>query len=228
MGYGRVFWIKEEPIRRYITEYGRDSYITEEVGSQVLSLSVGDSYQEILPEGSELPLFETPSVFFQSGSFHSTDFRILFWTGNRLCPLPDADFAMFDSLCKLTKVIGNAYIHPPISEEEFQQGFQRQDDFASNMDVSLYWILEDFSRNFKRLPKTECPYKEVGEAVLNLMGSNWPRSASILNHGNPISRCCTFSRPESAVLVWSLNCLRLISEIDDEEIQAMREFLARE
>ncbi len=231
MGYARVFWVREEPIRQYVAENGRDDAIAEEVGKRILSLAAKDSFRGKSEGDSALPLFDTPSVFFPFRSFHSTDFFVLIWTGSRLCAFPEASLAMFDSLCQLANTIGTSHVHLPISKAEYHRAIERRqwrNDLEQSMHASLYHIYEDFTRDFERRPQTDWPCKEVGAATLNLMLSNRSRSESLRNHGNALSRCCSFAQPEFAVFVWSLNCLRLVSEIEADEIQRMREYLVRE
>ncbi len=230
MGYARVFWIREEPIRHYIAANGRDDTLTEEVGRRVLSLAVTDSFRGHREADVVLPFFGTPSVFFPFRSFHSTDFCILIWTGSRLCAFPEASPAMFETLCQLASTIGTSHVALPISKAEYHRaigGGQWQNQLERSMHTSLYYIYEDFTRDFERRPEADWPCREVGVATLELMLSNWSRSQNIRNHGSALSRCCSFGQPEFAVLVWSLNCLRLVSEIEDDEIERMREYLAR-
>lgn len=231
MGYAKVFWIREDPIREYMAANGRNDAVTEEVGTRVLSLAAKDSVRAKNEGNGELPLFDASSVFFPFRSFHSTDFCLLFWTGTRLCALPEAGPAMFESLVELTSSIGTSHVLRPISRPEYHLAIGRgkwQNPLGERMYASLYYIYEDFTRDFERGRETDWPSKEVGAATLNLMLSNWSCSESIRNHGSALSRCCSFAQPECAVLVWSLNCLRLISDIEPDEIQRMREHLARE
>lgn len=232
MGYARVFWLREEPIRQHIGAHGRDDAVIQEVGRQVLRMSVRDSFRGPDDAGAPLPLFDAPSVFFPFfRSFHSTDFCLLLWTGSRLCPLQEASPEIFDMLCELTGTVGTSHVVLPLSKPEYQRvigGGKWQNPLEHAGHSSLYYIYEDFTRDFKRRPESEWPCKEVGVATLNLMLSNWSGSESIRNHGNALSKCCSFIQPEVAVAVWSLNCLRLISEIEADEIQRMRKHIARE
>lgn len=231
MGYARVFWIQEEPIRRYIDTHGRDDVVTEEVGRQVLSLSAKDTFGGHSKEEEPLPLFDTPYVFFPFNSFHSTDFCILLWTGSGLRPLPQISPPMFDALCELVGTVGMSHVVLPISKEEYHRaigGGKWHNLLEHKAHSNLYWIYDDLTRDFERLPEGERPCMEVGTATLNLMLSNWSRSENIRNHGGTLSKCCSFTMPEAAVAVWSLNCLCLISEIKADKLQRMREYLARE
>lgn len=231
MGYARIFWLREEPIRHYIAVNGRDDAIIAEVGRRVLSLAAKDSFRGKSEDGGALPVFDTPSVFFPFRSFHATDFCILLWTGNRLCALPAAGSPMLDALCEMTRIVGTAHVLLPISKAEYHRaigGGKWQNTLEQDVYASLYYIYEDFTREFERQPEADWPCKEVGAATLNLMLSNWSRSKDIRNHGSALSRVCSFNQPECAVLVWSRNCLRLISEIEPDEIQKMHEHLGRE
>lgn len=231
MGYARVFWIREEPIRQYIAANGQNEAVSVEVGRRILSFSAKDSHGGKGKSDGDLPLFDTPSVFFPFRSFHSNDFCILIWTGSRLCTLPEASPAVFESLLELTSTIGTRHVVLRISKAEYQRavgGLPWRNQLEQSMNASLYYIYEDFTRVFERHPEIDWPSEEVGAATLNLMFSDWSKSKHIRNHGDAITRCCSFAQPEFAVLVWSRNCLRLISEIDSDEIQRIREYLARE
>jgi len=93
--------------------------------------------------------------------------------------------------------------------------------------ASIYWIYEDFSRNYENQPESDWPCKEVGAGTLELMLSNWSPSSMIRGHGNPINRCCSFTRPEFTAMVWWGNCLQLFSELDDDDIKELSEYLTR-
>ena len=232
MGYARVFWIREDPIREYISVHGRDDAVTEEVGRRVLSLSVKDRGHG--GAAAPLPLFEASSVFFQFQSFHSSDFRLLLWTGSRLCLLSGVSPTMFESLCDLVATVGTSHIVLPLSESERDSamdlatgGGEWQEPLERSGCSSLYYIHEDFTRDFERRPEEEWPCSDVGTATLDLMLSNSSRSEGIRNFASALSRCCSFIRPEVSVAVWSLNCLRLVSTIKADELEKMREYLAR-
>ena len=251
MGYAKIFWIREKPIREYISanvpddispekgNFGQwrttsrwitnDDTITVEVGKQVLSLSAHDGNWADITD--PLPLFDTPSTFFPFDSFHSTDFNILLWTGNRLCRLPRLSPSMFDSLHQLTDTVGSSHIRLPLSSTEYHRAIADkgwQNPLEQNVLVSLYCIHQDFSRRFENVPEEDWPCKEIGAATLNLMFSNWNRSESILNHGNALNRPCSFSQPEFTVFVWRRNSLQLLSKFEDDEIQRMRGWVAED
>ena len=224
MGYAKVFWIQEQPIRRYVEATGHNDALSEEIGKQVLSLAVKR-------ENTPLPLFDMPSVFTPFRSFHSTDFCVLFWSGSRLYALPDVSLVMFDLLCELASTIGTSHLLLSISKAEYHRaigGGKWHNALEQSMYASLYYIYEDFTRDYERHSESDWPCKEVGEATLSLMLSNWSRSADIRNYGKVLSRCCSFARPECAVFVWSRNCMQLVSEIKPGEIERMRDYLASE
>jgi hypothetical protein len=232
MGYAKVFWIREEPIRHYLATNGRNDSVAEEVGKRVLAIAVHDSFQEEDEPEHSLPFFETPSVFFPFQSFHSTDFAMLFWTGSRLVAIGPS-LGMFDSLCDLAKTAGMRHMHRSISREEYYHaigggGWRNELDESRCICASVFWIYEDVTRHLEREPETNWPCREVGAAVLNLMLSNWSGSERLGGCGNAVSRCCSFSQPECAVLIWLGNCLRPLVEIESDEIQHIRQWLGRE
>ena len=245
MGYARVFYIREKPIREHISTNGRDEAIAEEIGRNILSFSAKDTGG--FPDANaptSFPLFDTPSVFFPlDRSFHSTDFQLLIWTGNRLSPLETPSVSMFDSLYQLTNIVGTSHAVLSISDSaaEYDRVLpnsvagsveyahlasgKRENPLGQSMWASLYWIYEDFSRRFERIPEENRPCKDIGNAVLDLMLSDLSSSAQILNHGNALNRCCSFLHPEFAVVVWSRNWLRLLSKLDGNQIQEIREVI---
>lgn len=247
MGYAKVFWIQEEPIREYISVNGLDDAIIKEVGRRILSLSAAATSGFADSDApTSLPLFDTPSVFFALDPlFHSTDFRLLIWTGNRLCPLETSmlETSMFDSLCQLTDTVGISHAVLSISDSSekyarvlpnsvaksveyarLAQG-ERENPLEQKMWASLYWIYDDFSPKFKGVSEENRLCTEVGNAVLDLMFSDLSSSAQILDHGNALNRCCSFKQPEFTVIVWRGNCLRLLSNIEDDKIQQMRDYI---
>jgi len=243
MGRARIFYIWEKPIRDYVSTNGRDETIAEEIGRNILSFSAKNTGG--FPDFNALTsftLFNTPSVFFPlERLFHSTDFQLLIWTGNRLCPLERASLSMFDSLCQLTNIVGTSHAVLSISDSaaryagvlpnsvavsvEYDRlaSGETENPLEQSMWASLYWIYEDFSGKFERTPGGNRPYKDVGNAALDLMLSDLSSSAQILNHGNALNRCCSFLHPEFAVIVWSKNCLRLLSKLDENQIQQIRD-----
>ena len=227
MGYAKVFWIQEEPIREYISVNGRNDTIIEEVGRRILSFSAKDTGGFVDPDApTSLPFFNTPSVFFPfNPSFHSTDFCLLIWTGNRLCSLKTPSVLMFDALCQLTGTVGTSHIIAKRKLDSIVAGEGWQNQLKQDVWASLYWIYEDFSRYFERVPETDWPCKVVGDAALDLMLSDWNRSANILNHGNALNRCCSFLQPEFTILVWRRNSLQLLSNFEDDKIQQMRNYI---
>jgi hypothetical protein len=228
MGYASSFWIQEKPIRDYLAENGRDDALLEEVGKQVLSLAINNLSESDRDSGSSLSFFNTPSVFSPSLSFHSTDFGCLVWTGERLCALPKVDLAMFDTLCEVASQVGNSHVVVGITEEERRQALaskQWQSPLEHGICASIFHITEDFTREFEGAPLSRWPTKAIGAATLNLMLSNWFGSEDIQNHGRFLRRCCSFIRPEFALIICSSNCLRVFSEIESDQVQKIRDYL---
>lgn len=231
MGYARVFWIMEEPIRRYIASNGQDDSLAEEIGRRILQLSARDSFKGHIEKDEPFPLFDTPFVFFSSQSFHSTHFAVLLWTGCKLSILPKVSPEMFQTLYHLVGVVGTSHVIPVMPKHERDKAIATRkwiNPLESKQDIyaSVYWIYEDFSREFEHISESDWPSKEVGVAILELMLSNWSRSAAIRHHGNAISRCCSFIRPEFAPIIWWGNCLQLLSELNNEDIEDICKHLA--
>ena len=223
MGYARIFWISEEPIRRFLAQNDKDDAFFEEIGRKVLAISKGNSPQ---------PFFDDELTFFPCRSFHSTDFCVLVWTGQRLdiVPMNELDAKQFDFLCSMQQQIGSQHVITAMPKKERDlavaalRGWKNPLENAG--EYSIYWIYEDFFRDYTRKAESEWPCKDVGVAISELMLSNWDKSQNIKNHGGAISRACTFLKTEMCFFVWSLNCLRLLGNIESSEIQKMREYLS--
>jgi len=56
--------------------------------------------------------------------------------------------------------------------------------------------------------------------------SSWNRSQNIRNHGNAVSRACTFLKTEMCFLVWARNCHRPLGNIGNDEIEKMKTYLS--
>jgi hypothetical protein len=93
-------------------------------------------------------------------------------------------------------------------------------------EFSIYWIYEGFTGDYTQGPESEWPCKDVGLAVSDLMLSNWNKSQNIRNHGDAVSRSCTFLKTEMFFLVWSRNCLRPLGTIESDEIDKIRTYLS--
>ncbi len=231
MGYATVFWVREEPIRRCARANGCDNTLATEVGKRVLSFSRFERADEFANLDGGLPLFDAPSVFFPIKTYHSTDFSILVWMGSGFERLGQPSPATFDSFFDHAAKNTTDMVLP-LSRKEYYEaigGGQWRNELDKTRDVfaSVFWIYEDFTRNFTRQPEAKWPCKELGTAVLSLMFSTWSKSEPVLNHGNAVHRCSSFLRQDDfGVFVWSLNCLRPLLQIEQPEIQSMREYLA--
>ena len=223
MGYARIFWINEKPIRRYLAENDKDDKFFQEMGRNVLAISSADTPQ---------PFFGEELSFFPFKSFHSTDFCVLVWTGQRLeiIPMHELDAGKFDFLCSIQKQIGSRNVITAMPKKERDLAVAAilgwENPLENTGEFSIYWIYEDFTRDYTRKAESEWPSNDVGVAISDLMLSNWNKSQNIRNHGGAVSRACTFLKTEMCFFVWSLNCLRLLSDIESDEIQKMRGYLS--
>ena len=140
MGYARVFYIQEKPIRDYVSTNGRNETIAKEVGRNILSFSAKDTGSFLGANApTSFPLFDTPSVFFPLDRlFHSTDFQLLIWTGNRLCPLEPPSVSMFDSLCQLTDTVGTSHAVLSIEVLEKEVAGVLSNSVAETLRLSRY------------------------------------------------------------------------------------------
>lgn len=231
MGYARIFWINEMPIRHYLADNEKDERFLQEIGLRVLLISAADSFQNAsvnLPAAQ--PFFDKGLSFFPYRSFHAGDFCILFWTGQRLEILPDLDVQQFDFLCRMQRETGPKHMVTTMPKKERDlavAAIREWDNPLQNAgEFSIYWIYEDFTRDYTKRPESEWPCKEVGLAVSDLMLSNWNKSQDIRNHGGAVSRACTFLKTEMCFFVWARNCLRPLDSIEIDEIEKMRLFLS--
>ncbi len=236
MGYANVFWINEEPIRAYLNANGKDDNIIELLGEAVLSLTCSDSFQD-WGNSPSVGLLNKPSVISSVGSFHSTDFLLLIWTGAKLIKFPNLELNDYLCLEKLDQLSTSDNYLSPLSSKQRQSEvdlynhlaeYTRSNLLESSGKFSIYWMYEDFSRDYIKVPKEQRPNKEVGEAVFQLMLDTWNRSVSIRNAGNPLSKVGSYLESEFGVFIWSLNCLRKLSDIDNEEREKIIEWLSRE
>jgi hypothetical protein len=236
MGYARIFSIKEAPIRAHIATEGKDQKLAEDVGLKVLRLSASNSFEEPFSaqEQSEctLPLFEAGDpCFIPFRSFHSTDAQLLLWTGRRFTPLWPSNELSFAMLLEIEKATAGDNRIKTLSKHQQNLAIAKgkfESRLEQDADTSHYWIYEDFSRDFSRTPERDWPIKEVGEAILKLMLSEWSRSESIRNHGNVVNRCCTLISPEAGVYFWGGNCLRTLDDLDDEELTRLQAYLTKD
>ena len=138
---------------------------------------------------------------------------------------------MFDTLHQLALTVGTSNIVLKVSNEDHLRALRGepwQNQLEQGIHASLYHISEDFTRQFDGHAATTWPNKEVGAALLDLMLSNLSRKKDIRNYGNALSRCCSFVEPEFAFILWAGNCLRIVSEIDADELAKMRDYLAHQ
>jgi len=138
------------------------------------------------------------------------------------------DAEQFDFLCHMQQQAGPKHmvVAMPKRERDLAVAAVRGWDnpLQSTGEFSVYWIYEDFTRDYTQRPESEWPCQDVGLAVSDLMFSNWNKSQDIRNHGGAVSRACTFSKTEMCFFVWALNCLRPLCNIENEEIGKMRAY----
>jgi len=231
MGYARIFWIDEKPIRHYLDENEKDERLVQEIGHRVLLISTADSFQNAtinLPAAQ--PFLDKGLSFFPCRSFHASDFCVLVWTGQRLEILPELNAEQFDFLCRMQQQAGPKHMVTAMPKKERDLAVAAirgwDNPLQSEGEFSIYWIYEDFTQDYTQMPESEWPCKDVGLAVSDLMLSNWNKSQNIRNHGGAVSRACTFLKTEMCFFVWAQNCLRPLGNIESVEIEKMRMYLS--
>jgi hypothetical protein len=222
MGYAKIFWINETPVRSYLSVKGKGEAVTQEIGRRVLSICKdGSSPQPFMDEGL---------TFFPFRSFHATDFCVLVWTGQRLQLLPDIDDKQFDFICSLQHAVPPQHMITTLGKKERDLAVAAihgwDNPLQNKGEFSIYYIYEDFTRDYTRSPEAKWPCNDVGVAISDLMLSNWNQSQGIRNHGNAVSRVCSFLKTEMCFFIWSLNCLRPLGSIGADEIKKMRDYLS--
>jgi len=65
MGYARIFWIDEKPIRHYLAENEKADHVVQQIGRKVLLISAVDSFRNAtvnIPAAQ--PFFDKDLSFF--------------------------------------------------------------------------------------------------------------------------------------------------------------------
>lgn len=235
MGYGKIFWVNERPIRKTLQENYRHlingasscrcsnpvtdfctdkdrNILLNQIGDNIIQLTKREYFNEF-----SLPFDGQENVFNYTATLHSTSETLLMWTGNRLRHLGAEflNYQSFKTIVELEKGI-NYNCFDFALEHEIRNSILRRkiiwDNIAAtNGEYSIYFIYEDYSRNHAKKNDSI-----VGEQFLNLMLSNWDGSKSILNHGNAINKVCSVLQPQFAFFLWAKNCLRTLKDIDTE------------
>lgn len=150
------------------------SLLTKYVGESILDLTADDTFRKDVHKNSAGLLNET-SVLNSVGSFHAMDFVGLVWTGSRLIKFPNLTAQDFELLFKLDELSrSDNYIAPlssyqrkvTISRYKQTPDYKHDNPLLTSGEVSIYWIYEDFTRTYRKMPKEEWHTKEVGDAVL--------------------------------------------------------------
>jgi hypothetical protein len=70
----------------------------------------------------------------------------------------------------------------------------------------------------------------VGEAILAVASQEGQQnvSAEVLNHGNAVNLCDTIHSSADRLYLWSRNCLRTLSELDDEDLEISKRLVDEE
>lgn len=168
MGYVRILWIRESPVRRYLAEHGETVELAEEIGRAILGTSAEDGYCGPLQGemAQDRPLFDEPAVVCPVRSFHSSAFGILVWTGSRLVVVEQNSLEGFDTLESIARQLGDAHVLKAESLDVLSD--RRGDSFDSGPPViaSVWRVNQDFSRAFNCHQTDEWPVRELGASVL--------------------------------------------------------------
>jgi hypothetical protein len=216
-----------------LAENEKDERFLLEIGRKVLLISAADSFQNAtvnIPAAQ--PFCDKGLSFFPYRSFHATDFCVLVWTGQRLEILPELDGDQFGFICRMQQQAAPKHmvIDMPKMERDLAVAAAHgwKNPLESKGEFSIYWIYEDFTRDYTQRPENEWPCQDVGLALSDLMFSNWNKSQNIRNHGGAISRACSLLKTEMCFFVWARNCLRPLGNIDEDEIDKMKKYLSKE
>lgn len=219
MGYAKVFSVREMPLRHFLRRGGDRKTLAREVGKQVLGLSVPLSHR---PGASAAPparpFFRDPHTFRASATFHSSATGLLLWTGTQLNPVQRDEFVRLESACRESGTDGviRSVIDDQHRYRAITQGRAQWDNaLAVGRDImaSVWYVYEDYTRQFAGRVEADWPTVAVGEAVLEVMLSNWSRDCEVqgANHMHPIRRVCSFVGSPTTLFVWHNNCLRPLS-----------------
>ncbi len=227
MGFANVFWINEAPIRNYLAANGKVDEIATQIGEAVLDLTA--SYNILFSDrNNSRDLLNIPDVINSVGLFHSTNLDVLLWTGNRVIRYPHFSSQEYQCFIKLDKLTASSNYVPSLSSRQRRAAIRRykkslsytyDNPLKTTGEFSIYWVYEDFTRDYKDVPKAKWPSKAVGDAILQLMLDVWQSSMTFLNYVNVISKAGSFLKAEFGVFVWVENCLSKISEIYEEDKQ---------
>jgi hypothetical protein len=237
MGYGKIFWIDERPVRKALQDNfkhlidgagsGKSSNpatdFCNDTDRNNLFAPIGDCIIQLTKreysEKFSLPFNGQDNVFNYTTTLHSTSETPLMWTGNKLCHLgvDFFDFQSFKTIADLEKKTDYDCFLFSIDKNlrnSIVNKTTRWNNFAAiNGDYSIYWIYEDYSRHHEK--KNDAI---VGEQFLNLMLSNWESSKTIISHGNALNKVCSVLKPQFAFFRWAQNCLRILADIDTDKV----------
>lgn len=237
MGYGKIFWIDERPIRKALQDNfkhlidgassGKSSNpatdFCNDTDRNNLFAPIGDCIIQLTKrEYSEkfaLPFNEQDNVFNYTTTLHSTSETPLMWTGNKLCHLgvDFFDYQSFKTIAELeNKTDYDCFafaLNHDIRNSIVNKTSKWNNVAATKGEYSIYWIYEDYSRHHDKKNDSL-----IGEQFLNLMLSNWDSSKTILNHGNALNKVCSVLKPQFAFFIWAQNCLRILADIDTAKV----------
>ena len=237
MGYLKIFWIDEKPIRNTLqsnfkhliegASSGKSSNpatnFCNETDRKILFEPIGEKIIELTKheysEKFSLPFSGQDNVFNYTVTLHSTSESPLMWTGNKLIHL-GVDFFNYSSfkiiaeLEKKTDYDCFAFsLNKDIRNSIVNKMTKWNNISANNGEYSIYWIYEDYSRYHEK--KNDAI---VGEQLLNLMLSDWDSSKSILSHGNALNKVCSVLKSQFAFFICAQNCLRILADIDTNTV----------
>lgn len=220
MGFRKIFWIDEAPIRGFLETHELDARVYQDIGRQVLAVARNtDNIHRI----SSRPFMDGNPTFFGGESLESHEIAVFLWTGERLLHIPASALTVekFTALSDLQMETGFSHIVTPMTQQERRLVKKAELNWVDPIEkagkFSLYSICNDALQYHPVLRDNAETYQDVGETITELMFSNWFGSKA--GSRFDIRRACTFTACEMSVLVWHKNDLKPLTDLGADQIR---------
>ena len=221
MGFATVLWLDERPLRAAIGAGTDEAELALDLGTAVLRVANG-SYA---PAGLASTTTAGGATIGRAGTFHSTDARLLRWTGEQLetAPLHDLeDLAEVDravpagvfvdalgagqQAARAREVMRHPHTYPRVMAELAEQPLT---DAGA---VSFWWVRHD------AISRATDPM-QVGQGMLSLLRTHLGDGAAVGSHANAVGKLGTLTDPatEFAFAWWGTAAYRLVRLLDSGE-----------
>jgi len=235
MGFANIIWIDELPIRKVLTDFcNPDLMIVQQIGRSVMKLVAHDSNIGI-PELRSTDFLDHPKVFNSAGVQHSSSFGLYIWSGQALYKFDknsmlgrgsindESDIDNLHFLARLDNLLPNNRLIKRMTHKEHDNAINsimmkrtaKESFNIANGISSIYWIYEDWSRNYRNMDESKWPIEEVGKSILEMIESNLNGCAvNIGSYGACINKAATVISPQFSAFIWKDNCLQHIQDVE--------------